>query len=115
MAIRHNAEFVTVAKPGYGGHSEVHALAIVPPGWTGDALCAQTDPDSFFPEQGGSTREAKAVCRSCPVQVECLDYALANEERFGIWGGVSERDRRKLHRRTHRPPDPEPPDQQESA
>lgn len=65
-------------------------------GWQGEALCAQTDPEAFFPEKGGSTREAKAVCQSCHVRSECLDYALAHDERFGIWGGLSERERRKL-------------------
>ncbi|WP_129338204.1 WhiB family transcriptional regulator [Cellulomonas endophytica] len=70
-----------------------------PMGWQERALCAQTDPEAFFPEKGGSTREAKKVCVSCEVRSECLDYALANDERFGIWGGLSERERRKLKRR----------------
>ena len=64
------------------------------------ALCAQTDPEAFFPEKGGSTREAKRVCLSCDVRGECLEYALANDERFGIWGGLSERERRRLKRRS---------------
>jgi len=64
--------------------------------WQERALCAQTDPEAFFPEKGGSTREAKRVCLSCEVRVECLEYALANDERFGIWGGLSERERRRL-------------------
>lgn len=64
--------------------------------WQDRALCAQTDPEAFFPEKGGSTREAKKVCNGCEVRGECLDYALANDERFGIWGGLSERERRKL-------------------
>lgn len=68
-------------------------------GWQERALCAQTDPEAFFPEKGGSTREAKRVCASCDVRSECLEYALANDERFGIWGGLSERERRKLKRR----------------
>ena len=68
-------------------------------GWQERALCAQTDPEAFFPEKGGSTREAKRVCVSCEVRAECLEYALANDERFGIWGGLSERERRKLKRR----------------
>jgi WhiB family redox-sensing transcriptional regulator len=67
--------------------------------WQSSALCAQTDPEAFFPEKGGSTREAKMVCQGCEVQRECLEYALANDERFGIWGGLSERERRKLKRR----------------
>lgn len=68
-------------------------------GWQERALCAQTDPEAFFPEKGGSTREAKKVCTGCEVRTECLEYALANDERFGIWGGLSERERRKLKRR----------------
>jgi WhiB family transcriptional regulator, redox-sensing transcriptional regulator len=68
-------------------------------GWQERALCAQTDPEAFFPEKGGSTREAKKVCAGCEVRAECLEYALANDERFGIWGGLSERERRKLKRR----------------
>jgi WhiB family transcriptional regulator, redox-sensing transcriptional regulator len=64
--------------------------------WQERALCAQTDPEAFFPEKGGSTREAKRVCLSCDVRGECLEYALANDERFGIWGGLSERERRRL-------------------
>ena len=66
--------------------------------WQDRALCAQTDPEAFFPEKGGSTREAKRVCMTCEVRSECLEYALANDERFGIWGGLSERERRKLKR-----------------
>jgi WhiB family redox-sensing transcriptional regulator len=69
------------------------------PAWYDDALCAQVDQDMFYPEKGGSTVEAKRVCGMCRVRQQCLDYALANHERHGIWGGVSERDRRKLERR----------------
>lgn len=66
------------------------------PNWQERALCAQVDPEAFFPEKGGSTREAKKICLSCDVRAECLEYALANNERFGIWGGLSERERNKL-------------------
>ncbi|OBB59026.1 transcription factor WhiB [Mycobacterium sp. 852013-51886_SCH5428379] len=66
--------------------------------WQERALCAQTDPEAFFPEKGGSTREAKRICMGCEVRDECLDYALAHDERFGIWGGLSERERRRLKR-----------------
>ena len=101
-----------------GGHSPSEPRTPAPPGsgnvlplfvgsldddgllaWQERALCAQTDPEAFFPEKGGSTREAKKVCTQCEVRAECLDYALANDERFGIWGGLSERERRKLKRR----------------
>jgi len=66
--------------------------------WQERALCAQTDPEAFFPEKGGSTREAKRICLGCEVRDRCLEYALANDERFGIWGGLSERERRRLKR-----------------
>ena len=66
--------------------------------WAADAKCLDADPETFFPEKGGSTREAKRICTHCPVRNECLDYALDNDERFGIWGGLSERERRKLRR-----------------
>ena len=70
-----------------------------PLAWQSDALCAQTDPEAFFPEKGGSTRDAKKICGTCEVRVRCLEYALTNDERFGIWGGLSERERRKLRKR----------------
>ena len=69
------------------------------PDWQERALCAQTDPEAFFPEKGGSTREAKRICSGCDVRAECLEYALAHDERFGIWGGLSERERRKFRQR----------------
>jgi len=60
------------------------------------ASCQGLDPDLFFPERGASLREAKEVCRGCVVRPECLEYALANGEKTGIWGGTSERQRRHL-------------------
>ena len=66
--------------------------------WQADSLCAQTDPEAFFPEKGGSTREAKRICSTCEVKSQCLEYALQNDERFGIWGGLSERERRKVRK-----------------
>lgn len=66
--------------------------------WQERALCAQTDPESFFPEKGGSSKEAKRVCYGCDVRGECLEFALRRDERFGIWGGMSERERRRLRR-----------------
>ncbi len=85
---------VALGIPGLRQPEEEGALA-----WQADALCAQTDPEAFFPEKGGSTREAKKICQQCEVRGQCLDYALANDERFGIWGGLSERERRRLRRR----------------
>jgi WhiB family redox-sensing transcriptional regulator len=65
--------------------------------WMADGQCAQTDPEAFFPHKGGTTRPAKTVCDGCPVLGECLTYAVAHDERFGVWGGASERERRPLH------------------
>jgi WhiB family transcriptional regulator, redox-sensing transcriptional regulator len=70
-----------------------------PLAWQGDALCAETDPEAFFPEKGGSTREAKKICAQCDVKAQCLEFALSIDARFGIWGGLSERERRKLKKR----------------
>ncbi len=75
------------------GNDETAMLA-----WQEQALCAQTDPEAFFPEKGGSTREAKRICVGCDVKGDCLEYALGQDERFGIWGGMSERERRRLKR-----------------
>jgi WhiB family redox-sensing transcriptional regulator len=69
-----------------------------PEPWKAEAVCAQTDPDAFFPEKGGTTRDAKRICYGCPVIDQCLDYALEHEERYGIWGGFSERERRRIKR-----------------
>ncbi len=66
--------------------------------WQGQANCLGVDPDLFFPERGASTREAKGVCRGCVVRDDCLEYALINGEKFGIWGGLSERERRRIRR-----------------
>ncbi len=64
--------------------------------WQDDGLCKESDPEAFFPEKGGSTKQAKAVCKRCPVTEKCLQYALDNDERHGIWGGKSERERRLI-------------------
>ncbi|GAA1692477.1 hypothetical protein GCM10009792_10480 [Microcella alkalica] len=91
--------FVDPVRLGVPGVRRVRATDDDTLAWQADALCAQTDPEAFFPEKGGSTRDAKKICTTCEVRGECLDYALQNDERFGIWGGLSERERRKLRRR----------------
>jgi len=64
--------------------------------WQADALCAQTDPEAFFPEKGESTEQAKKVCAVCKVQENCRAYALSNDEKFGVWGGLSESELRQI-------------------
>ena len=88
----------TTAAQGFSGLDWSAGLDEEEQGWQERALCAETDPEAFFPEKGGSTREAKKICTGCDVRVECLEYALGNDERFGIWGGLSERERRRLRR-----------------
>ncbi|WP_345622891.1 WhiB family transcriptional regulator [Streptomyces ziwulingensis] len=66
--------------------------------WQETALCAQTGADFFFPEPGSSVRDAKRICGLCPIRPACLEYALSNDERFGVWGGMSEKERLALRR-----------------
>lgn len=69
------------------------------PYWQFFANCIGVDPDLFYPESGESTSEAKEVCSACLVRDNCLEYALINHEKFGIWGGMSGRERRRIKRR----------------
>ncbi|HSJ71517.1 MAG TPA: WhiB family transcriptional regulator [Acidimicrobiia bacterium] len=66
--------------------------------WQDFANCRGADPDLFFPERGASTRVAKSICRECTVRDECLEFAIVSSEKFGIWGAMSERERRKIRR-----------------
>lgn len=78
-----------------------------PEPWHEKALCAQVGSDLWFPDkgcEGGNIREAIKTCNRCPVQAECLQYALEHGERYGIWGGITERQRRHLRR--SQPPRP---------
>ena len=84
---------IVLGVPGVRDQADDHPLS-----WQADALCAETDPEAFFPEKGGSTRDAKRICDTCEVRQQCLEYALENDERFGIWGGLSERERRRLRK-----------------
>ncbi|AWZ07178.1 WhiB family transcriptional regulator [Streptomyces sp. ICC1] len=69
------------------------------PAWYELALCAQTGPGFFFPEPGSSLRDAKRLCGACEGRTACLEYALANDERFGVWGGLSEAERQAMRSR----------------
>ncbi|MFJ1647936.1 WhiB family transcriptional regulator [Streptomyces sp. NPDC088258] len=72
--------------------------------WRADALCAETDPELFHPEPGQSAAEAKRICMACPVRRECRDHALATAQWWGVWGGLGQRERRRLiqQQRAHR-------------
>jgi WhiB family redox-sensing transcriptional regulator len=64
--------------------------------WQESAVCRSVDPELFFPEHAGPSHEAKRVCAECPVRAECLADALAHRDRYGIWGGLTDRERRRL-------------------
>lgn len=70
-------------------------MAFDAPEWRDFALCRVTDPEAFFPETGENGRPAKRVCSRCEVRDACLAEALAQDERFGIWGGLTAAERRK--------------------
>jgi WhiB family redox-sensing transcriptional regulator len=79
-----------------GGRRAVPVVVPLPEPWVVDAVCAETDPEAFFPNKGESTSAAKAICAACSVRADCLAYAVEHNERFGVWGGLSERERRPL-------------------
>ncbi|MEV5809996.1 WhiB family transcriptional regulator [Streptomyces parvulus] len=67
-------------------------------GWGARALCRTADPDTLFAE-GAAQKRAKAICFGCPVMIECLAHALDHRIEYGVWGGMTERERRSLLRR----------------
>lgn len=68
------------------------------PEWYAGALCAQTDPEAFYPKKGGNVAVAKKVCAVCPVRAQCLEWALDTVELWGVWGGTTRLERRKLRK-----------------
>lgn len=68
------------------------------PSWEEASLCRETDPEAFFPEKGESALSAKRICNQCPVKSQCLKHALDEDEPFGVWGGMTTRERRLLKR-----------------
>lgn len=85
-----------------GGRPRSGPELTLPPEWVSEALCAQTDPEAFYPEKGGNPEPARRICAACPVLTECRAYALANGEHYGIWGGLTNNDRRRIRSRAHR-------------
>jgi WhiB family redox-sensing transcriptional regulator len=70
--------------------------------WMDDGNCVGVEPDIFFPGRGEVATAAKELCRECPVRVTCLEFALAHGEKWGIWGGKSERERRRIRKERKR-------------
>jgi WhiB family transcriptional regulator, redox-sensing transcriptional regulator len=65
-------------------------------GWMARGKCREMDPAIFFPSDGTGVTVAQVICADCPVKVECLEYALAERVDHGVWGGASERQRRRI-------------------
>lgn len=74
----------------------MHRLDLTRPNWTDHAACKGMDQRIFFPERGASPEPAKKVCAGCPVRLECAQYAIDNADKHGIWGGLSEKRRRRI-------------------
>jgi WhiB family redox-sensing transcriptional regulator len=68
--------------------------------WAAYASCRAEDPDLFFPGPDGDPQEALRICSGCPVKGECLEWALDTRVHYGIWGGMTERQRRRVLRRS---------------
>ncbi len=68
--------------------------------WAARGACRQFDPDLFFPVSDGSADEALRICRACPVLEDCREWALDTRVAYGVWGGLTERDRKRLLRRS---------------
>ena len=79
------------------GIGEAHGRGRPDLSWLDQARCLEVDAALHFPEKGGSSREAKLICRGCEVREQCLEYALEHSE-AGVWGGMTERERRALRR-----------------
>jgi WhiB family transcriptional regulator, redox-sensing transcriptional regulator len=105
------------------GNTEVRLLAQVVPKlaeaelgeWTAHAICTDADPEIFLPPPGKPSAVARQICSRCPVWADCLAYALAAEEEFGIWGGLDQDERRNLKRRLRRKKASSPPGKEGAA
>ncbi len=66
--------------------------------WMADGKCRELPPETFFPSDGVGVEIARRICADCPVKLACLEYALYNRIEHGVWGGASERERRRIAR-----------------
>lgn len=78
---------------------ELHRARLTDADWQSDAACRGSDPDAFFPAADEDAAHAKAICAGCSVRIECLTFAIASDQRHGVWGGLSEKDRAALRAR----------------
>lgn len=90
-----------MARPGAGARTDPTHEKVTPmssPTWRKRAACRGLDPEVFYPASDEEAEEAKAICGECPVRQLCLEHALTHRERDGVWGGLTERERRRLVR-----------------
>lgn len=81
-----------------GWYGEIEMGGVVDTDWMARGKCRDMDPTVFFPNDGIGVQMAQRICEDCPVKVVCLEYALTNRVDHGVWGGTSERERRRLLR-----------------
>lgn len=83
----------------FAAHTEAAAWLTVPAEeWMASGLCAQADAQAWFPETSNNHQVPKRICRGCPVRDDCLSFALAHDEQFGIWGGHDTAERNRLQK-----------------
>jgi WhiB family transcriptional regulator, redox-sensing transcriptional regulator len=85
-----------------GGRLAVRTLASRDKAWLDRGACRGLDPQIFYPDENDDAFEAKAICAECSVKVTCLEYALTFREKDGVWGGATERERRRIIRQRRR-------------
>lgn len=85
--------------PVHNGYGKVRTVEDVWPDWMLHGVCRQVDPELWFPEKGESTKPAKKICDGCPVRRRCRSFALENDVKFGVWGGMSVRELEELRKR----------------
>lgn len=73
-------------------------IPVQPEPWMDGALCTQADPEMFYPDKGGDPKPAKALCQLCGSRADCLAYALEHNERYGVWGGMTRKERQRIRR-----------------
>src|SRR4051812_21966672 len=88
--------------PGSNPIHSVSATSSMNPSWRTSAACQGLDPEIFYPLSDEDADQAKSVCHRCPVQTSCLEHALGVREKEGIWGGCTERERRRIIRQRRR-------------
>ena len=89
--------------PDVAAAREASIYAAAEAAWMADGACRDVEPELFFPNEGVGVERARTICKRCPVCEACLDYAIAHHIEHGVWGGTSERGRRRIAQERRRP------------